>query len=363
MVTSDETIFRAESYQFDLPEELIAQVPLEPRHASRLLVVNRSQKNWHHRRFADLPDILNSDDVLVANNSKVIRARLIGRRILNSSSHDHLGGAVEFLMLEQMGPRVWEGMFRSSAKHKAGLEFEIPLTSGGTLRGKLIRGSDGSPHGTVVAEFDQDPIACNAGIMPLPPYIERPDQGKVEDFDSYQTVYAKNDGSAAAPTAGLHFTSEILKNLELRGVGWEELTLHVGLGTFRPVKEQDIRQHSLHEERYWIESALAERLRAAKAAGRRIVCVGTTAVRSLESAYDSESLVRAGPGRTSLFIRPGEYSFKVVDRLLTNFHLPRSTLLMLVCAFAGNDLILKAYQDAVKQKYRFFSYGDCMLIL
>lgn len=345
------------SYDYELPEKLIAQVPAEPRDSSRLLVLHRASGKWEHRHFRDLPEYFDSKDLFVANNTQVLKARLLGHRLKEGGI---AGGKVEFVMLEEKGPLTWEGLFHASAKYLPGLRFEIPTPDGKGLRGELVQGSGDTPHGTVVARFDRDPVTSGAGELPLPHYIERAPE-KIDD-SSYQTLYAKNLGSAAAPTAGLHFTQKVLNGLKEKGADWEEVTLHVGLGTFRPVKTNDIREHKMHEERYEVSESTARAVNAAKAAGRRITAVGTTSVRTLESAARDGEL-HAGTGRTSLFIRPGAYEFKIVNRLLTNFHLPKSTLLMLVSTFAGRDLTLAAYEEAVREKYRFFSYGDAMLIL
>ena len=352
-------------YDFALPDDLIAQKPVEPRDSSRLLVVDRATGTWQHRIFSDLPEYLDSSDILVANNTQVLKARLIGRRL----SHDEagapfLGGKIEFLMLEEVRPRVWEGSFHAAAKHKPGVEFEIPTPDGKGLRGKLVRGASDSPHGTIEVEFDRDPVESGAGVVPLPPYIDR--ASEQEDEGLYQTVYARELGSAAAPTAGLHFTPRLLKQLKEKGVDWEEVTLHVGLGTFRPVKAQDIRDHKMHDERYEISQTAAEHITRAKLSGKRTVAVGTTSVRTLESAWrgeGAEGRLEPGIARTSLYIYPGGRKFNVVDRMITNFHLPKSSLLMLVSALGGHELMMAAYREAVKERYRFFSYGDAMLIL
>lgn len=347
------------TYDFDLPSDLIAQTPVHPRDSSRLLVIDRKSGNWYHRKFSDLPEYLDSNDMIIANNTQVIKARLLGRRIRMENGNEVLGGKVEFVMLEELQPRVWEGLFHASAKYIPGLTFQVDTPDGVKLMGKIVRGSSESLSGTIVVEFNRDPIECGAGMLPLPHYIQRnPDS---QDDSHYQTVYAKVKGSAAAPTAGLHFTPQVLNELRSRSVQWEEVTLHVGIGTFRPVKEQDIRKHVMHEERYEISEAVASKINQWKEDKRRIVAVGTTSVRTLESAWNGS--IQSGIGRTSIFIRPGNFEFKVVDRLITNFHLPKSTLLMLVCAFAGRDLTLAAYQEAVKERYRFFSYGDAMLIM
>jgi S-adenosylmethionine:tRNA ribosyltransferase-isomerase len=364
-------------YDYRLPEELIAQHPAEPRDSSRLLVIHRAQAGkaayFEHRTFSDLVEYLDEKDLLVANNTKVLKARLLGKRLLPGGA---LGGKTEFVLLEQLRPRIWEGLFHASAKYLPGLEFECPTPDGAGIRGKLVKGSGDSPSGNVVVEFDRDPVEADAGEIPLPKYIRRDSAApgasaeKNQDENLYQTVYAKELGSAAAPTAGLHFTDRVMRGLREKKVDWAEVTLHVGVGTFRPVKTEDISAHVMHEERYQIASDVAEKITVAKHEGKRIVAVGTTSVRTLEGAWDPRgaaavgaSIVRAGSGRTSLFIRPGHHEFKVVDRMITNFHLPKSTLLMLVCTFAGKDIVLRAYEEAVREKYRFFSYGDAMLIL
>lgn len=358
---------RLSDYDYRLPESLIAQCPAEPRDSSRMLVIDRARGTWEHRYFRDLPEYLRANDLLVVNNSKVLKARLLGYRLRQENGAWIRGGKVEFVLLEQLGPRTWEGLFHASARYVRGLRFEIPTPDGKGIRGVLIRGVSESPHGTVVAELDRDPIEADAGELPLPHYIRSPggDSGV-----SYQTVYAKDLGSAAAPTAGLHFTSEVIERLKQKGVSWEEVTLHVGLGTFRPIQAPKLGDHRMHEERYEISPQAAQVITAAKHSsgqgGQRVVAVGTTCVRTLESAWKGEiktGHLEVGSGRTSLFLRPGHATFRVVDVLLTNFHLPQSTLLVLVCAFAGRDLILKAYEEAVRMNYRFFSYGDCMLIL
>lgn len=349
-------------YDFVLPASQIAQVPLHPRDSSRLLVLHKKEKRWEHRQFKDLPEYLDSNDLIVANNTSVIKARLLGSRIRVENGVSIQGGKVEFVLLEELEPFVWEGLFHASAKYLPGLKFEIPTPDGLGLQGELIRGSAESPSGTVVARFNRNPLSSGAGELPLPHYIERAPGS--EDLVDYQTVYAKTAGSAAAPTAGLHFTSEILSQLKTKGVQWNELTLHVGLGTFRPVKTEVIAQHVMHQERYEVSDESAHLITNWKRSGKRVLAVGTTSVRTLESAWDVQaSLLRAGRGRTEIFIRPGHFEFRVVDRLLTNFHLPKSTLLMLVSTFADREFVLAAYEEAVRERYRFFSYGDAMLIL
>lgn len=367
------------SYDFHLPEAQIAQNPVSPRDRSRLLVVHRADGRIEHRFFSDLPEYLDARDLLVANNTKVMKARLPGTRVLSEPGDPlALGGKIEMLLLERVafgregdGFFYWQGIFNSAARQLAGFRFVIPRPGGGHLEGELVRGAKESSNGTVIARFREDPVAAGVGELPLPHYIktkERPDGHGISDESAYQTIYAKPDptgaGSAAAPTAGLHFTESVLDAVRARGARWEEVTLNVGLGTFRPVKCEDIRGHLMHEERYFVGERTAESLTRHRATGGRILGVGTTSVRTLESIYDPESRVyRAGSDGTSIFIYPGGREVRAVDRLLTNFHLPKSTLIMLVCAFGGRELMLGAYSEAVKEGYRFFSYGDAMLIL
>jgi S-adenosylmethionine:tRNA ribosyltransferase-isomerase len=383
---------RLSDYDYHLPEELIAQTPVDPRDSSRLLVIDRKKGTWEHRTFRDLKDYLDEKDLLVANNTKVLKARLLGNRVIQCAERSdglaglQLGGKTEFVLLEEKSSRVWEGLFHASAKYLPGLQFFVPTPDGKGLRGKLISSSADSPSGTVVVEFDRDPLEADAGEIPLPKYIRRGDEKTFipspdrpstskNDLISYQTVYSKELGSAAAPTAGLHFTDRLIKELRAKSVEWTEVTLHVGVGTFRPVKTENISEHVMHEERFELKAGVAREIEAAKKQGKRVVAVGTTSVRTLESAAvrghlagqtqaEISSLeLNPGFGRTSLFIRPGHFEFQVVDRLITNFHLPKSSLLMLVSAFAGREFVLEAYKEAVRQKYRFFSYGDAMLIL
>ncbi len=355
--------FSTDQYDYQLPQERIAQSPIFPRDASRLLVIDRKEKSWTHRMFSDLSEYFSSGDLMIANNSKVLKARLLGQRVLYENERKVLGGKVEFVMLEKISPLTWEGLFHASGKYVEGFTFEIPTHDKKNLVGKLVRGSAASPHGTVVAQFDRDPIEAGAGVLPLPHYIERIVEDR--DFENYQTVYASALGSAAAPTAGLHFTPQALERLKYKNILWSEVTLHVGLGTFRPVKVLDIRQHQMHEERYEVSQQTASLVNQTKKSNKKnkILAVGTTSMRVLESAWNPSLCELAiGKGKTSIFIYPG-YKFHVADCLLTNFHLPRSTLLMLVCAFAGKDLVLQAYQDAIRNQYRFYSYGDAMLII
>lgn len=348
-------------FDFQLPSTQIAQTPAQPRDSARLMVLHREQQKWEHRIFRELPEFLDSRDLLVANNTQVIKARLLGYRLRREKNRWVAGGKVEFFLLEQIQPRIWEGLFHASAKYVAGLQFKIPTPDGQTLHGTLIRGSKDSPHGIVVAEFDRDPLESQAGQVPLPPYIERP--LTPSDEKDYQTIYSKIPGSAAAPTAGLHFTETVLDDLKRKGVSWAEITLHIGLGTFRPVKEEEISKHQMHEEKYEISPQVAQQILDWKTQQKRVAAVGTTCVRALESAWISPSEIKTGIQKTSIFIRPGQHKFQLVDRLLTNFHLPQSTLLMLVSAFAGYDFLKAAYKEAIQKGYRFFSYGDSMLIL
>lgn len=346
-------LFDLDSYDFQLPESLIAQAPVTPRDHSRLMVVDRKTGQISHRTFHELADILSPDSHLVVNNTKVIRSRLIGKRLLPDGV---LGGEIEFLLLEQKEPLIWEGIMRSTGKQTRGFKFQIPTNDGRSkLLGELILGSSESPDGVVVARFDQDPLTLDVGEMPLPPYIER--EADRTDESTYQTVYAREAGSAAAPTAGLHFTSELMGKIRARGIGMSEVTLNVGLGTFRPVKAQDIREHQIHSELVRVSEGASHQILNAKKSGKKILAVGTTSVRTLEASGG-----KLMNGRTSIFIYPG-YEFKIVDQLITNFHLPKSSLMMLVSAFGGYELMREAYQVAVKEKYRFFSYGDGMLIL
>ena len=362
------------AYDFELPEELIAQHPVTPRDASRLLVVDRKTGKLHARTFRDLPEYFDNQDLFVANNSKVMPARLRGQRI-DSNRPGWVGGKVEVLLLEPTGTGAhrWEALFQASAKGKVGVEFQFAdrNPSATPLRACIIRSSTDSPEGTIELEFDRDPLTHAQGELPLPPYIVRPKDGggtgnTQEDLHRYQTVYAKAMGSAAAPTAGLHFTPDVLSALQSRGSKWEEVTLHVGIGTFRPVKSENILDHKMHEERFEISEEVAQRLSNAKKSGNRITAVGTTSVRTLESAYSSvDQRFESGLNRTGIFIHPGEggHQIAAVDRLITNFHLPKSSLMMLVSAFATPELIREAYAFAIREKFRFFSYGDAMLIL
>ena len=333
-------------FMYDLPEERIAQTPVEPRDHSRLMVLHRDTHEIEHKHFYDIVDYLNPGDCLVINETKVIPARLYGER--------PTGGACEVLLLKQLGPKRWETLVRPGKKLRPGAEV---IFGDGRLRCRVVETTD---DGGRIVEFECDgsfEAALDAlGEMPLPPYIHE----KLQDRDRYQTVYAKQDGSAAAPTAGLHFTPELLSRIREKGVDIVPVLLHVGLGTFRPVKVENIEEHQMHSEYFEVTEDAAQRVNAAHARGGRVVAVGTTSVRTLESAAEDSRLV-ARRGDTSIFIKPG-YRWQLVDALITNFHLPGSTLLMLVSALYDREHILAAYEEAVRDEYRFFSFGDAMLI-
>ena len=333
-------------FMYALPEERIAQTPVEPRDHSRLVVLHRDTHEIEHKHFYDIVDYLNPGDCLVINETKVIPARLYGER--------PTGGACEVLLLKQLGPKRWETLVRPGKKLRPGAEV---IFGDGRLRCRVVETTD---DGGRIVEFECEgsfEAALDAlGEMPLPPYIHE----KLQDRDRYQTVYAKQDGSAAAPTAGLHFTPELLARIREKGVDIVPVLLHVGLGTFRPVKVENIEEHQMHSEYFEVTEDAARRVNAAHARGGRVVAVGTTSVRTLESAAEDGRLV-ARRGDTSIFIKPG-YRWQLVDALITNFHLPGSTLLMLVSALYDREHILAAYEEAVRDEYRFFSFGDAMLI-
>lgn len=353
-------------FDYSLPVELIAQEPLENRGGSRMLVVDRASGRWSDRAFAELPEHLRPGDLLVINNSRVIRARLFGRRLgvraqhispENPAAGSFLTGRVEVLLTKQLDPETWQALVHPGRKIGVGER----LLFGEGLEAQVV---DRGIFGERTLRFQWSGDFFNhlerLGHVPLPPYIRRAD--RAEDAARYQTVYARAAGSVAAPTAGLHFTTEMLERLRSHGVETAELTLHVGLGTFQPVHAERVEDHQMHAERYAIGPDAARLVNQAMDEGRRVVAVGTTAVRTLEHAAGESGRVAPGNGETALFIYPG-FRFRVVGGLLTNFHLPRSTLLMLVCAFGGRELILSAYAHAVEQQYRFYSYGDCMLIV
>ena len=339
-------------YHFEIPKELIAQTPVTPRDHSRLMVVDQASGQIEHAHFYDLPRFLSAGDLLVSNNSQVIRARLRAHRLPG-------GGKVEIFLLKPVDSQShqWSALYRSSKSAGPGIEFEVQK-SWGALKGEVLR-VDPETRGGVFVQFDQDPIAKQWGEIPLPPYIESTEASQAY----YKTVYEKQLGSVAAPTAGFHFTQELLERLKQTNVCWEELTLHVGLGTFQPVQAKDIREHQMHEETFEIPSSLAEHWQKTREAGKKVVAVGTTSLRALESAYDfQKQKIVSMFDHTQIYLYPGK-PVHSIDGLITNFHLPDSTLILLVSAVAGKELIQKAYQEAIKEKYRFYSFGDAMLIL
>ncbi|MBP5236394.1 MAG: tRNA preQ1(34) S-adenosylmethionine ribosyltransferase-isomerase QueA [Clostridia bacterium] len=339
-------------FYYDLPKEMIAQIPAEPRDSSRLLVLDRNTGKIEHRIFRDIVEYIRPEDVLVLNNSRVIPARIFGER--------PGGGAVEILMLRSLGIDTWEVLTRPGRKMKPGTSVEI---GGGLMTGEV---TDIVADGNRIMRFSFDAgrfrsiyeVLHEVGTMPLPPYITE----KLEDQERYQTVYSKTEGSAAAPTAGLHFTKELLDSIRKKGTEIAEVTLNVGLGTFRPVKSATVQGHVMHSEYYEISGETADSIMRKRSSGGRIISVGTTSCRVLESASGDDGIVRPHSGDTDIFIYPG-YRFKATDALITNFHLPESTLLMLVSAFAGRETILGAYECAIREKYRFFSFGDAMMII
>ena len=335
-------------FNYDLPQELIAQVPIKNRDESRLLILDRSTQTLEDKIFRDIIDYLEPGDCLVRNNTKVIPARLYGKK--------DTGANVEFVLLKNIEGDIWEAMVRPGNKLHIGAKV---IFGDGLLTAEIL---DTTEDGTRKVKFTYDgifnEILDQIGLMPLPPYIHE----SLKDNDRYQTVYAKYEGSAAAPTAGLHFTPELLKKIEEKGIDIANVTLHVGIGTFRPVKETNIEDHHMHTEHYYIKQEDADKINKAKLAGKRVIAVGTTSCRTLETIADPETgMVNACEGDTGIYIYPG-YKFKCIDGLITNFHLPESTLIMLVSAFAGKDYIMKAYNEAVEQRYRFFSFGDAMFI-
>lgn len=335
-------------FYFDLPQELIAQDPLEDRASSRLLVLDRSTGEVEHRKFRDILEYLNPGDCLVINDTKVIPARLIG-------SKEGTDAKIEVLLLKRKENDIWETLVKPGKKAKPGTVIRF---GDGILKGTVV---DVVEEGNRLIQFSYEgifeEILDQLGQMPLPPYITH----QLKDKNRYQTVYAKHEGSAAAPTAGLHFTKELLQEIKDRGVKIAHVTLHVGLGTFRPVKVENVLDHHMHSEFYVVEESEAEKINSTKREGGRVICVGTTSCRTIESASGENGVLKAGSGWTDIFIYPG-YQFKILDCLITNFHLPESTLVMLVSALAGREHVLAAYEEAVKERYRFFSFGDAMFI-
>lgn len=340
--------WKKSDYYFDLPQELIAQDPLEDRSSSRLLVLDKVSGGVSHHVFREIADFLEPGDCLVLNNTKVIPARLLGER-------EGTGAHVEVLLLKRHEKDVWETLVKPGKKCRPGTRLTF---GGGLLKAEVLETVE---EGNRLIRFAYDgifeEILDRLGEMPLPPYITH----RLQDRNRYQTVYARQEGSAAAPTAGLHFTEELLQRIQSRGVRIAYVTLHVGLGTFRPVKEENILEHHMHSEYYQVSAEAADMINDTKKNGGRVVCVGTTSCRTVESASEESGRVVAGSGDTQIFIYPG-YRFKVLDALITNFHLPESTLIMLVSALAGRENVLNAYREAVRERYRFFSFGDAMLI-
>ena len=335
-------------FYFDLPEELIAQDPLEDRSSSRLLVLDKETGETSHHIFKEVINYLNPGDCLVLNNTKVIPARLIGHK-------EDTGAAIEVLLLKRKENDIWETLVKPGKKCKPGTKI---VFGEGLLHAAVLETvEDGNRLIRFSYEGIFEEILDRLGEMPLPPYITH----KLQDKNRYQTVYAKYEGSAAAPTAGLHFTKELLRQIEEKGIDIAYVTLHVGLGTFRPVKVDNILEHHMHSEFYQVTKEAADKINKAKKEGHRVICVGTTSCRTVESAADENGMVKEGCDNTEIFIYPG-YKFKVLDALITNFHLPESTLVMLVSALAGREHILNAYEEAIREKYRFFSFGDAMLI-
>ena len=339
---------KVSDFNYNLPEELIAQVPLEKRDESRLMVLDREKQTIEHKVFKDIIDYLEPGDCLVRNNTKVIPARIYGKK--------ETGAHVEFLLLNNIEGDIWESIVRPGNKLHVGTKV---IFGDGLLEAEIL---DVMPGGTRKVEFHYkgifNEILDQIGLMPLPPYIHE----ELKDNDRYQTVYAKYEGSAAAPTAGLHFTPELLKKIEEKGVKIANVPLHVGIGTFRPVKEDEVEKHEMHSEHYYIKQEDVDKINETKREGKRVIAVGTTSCRVLETIADEKTgMVETTEGDTQIFIYPG-YKFKCIDGLITNFHLPQSTLLMLVSALAGKEYIMNAYNEAVKNKYRFFSFGDAMFI-
>ncbi|MFA9463232.1 MAG: tRNA preQ1(34) S-adenosylmethionine ribosyltransferase-isomerase QueA [Velocimicrobium sp.] len=339
---------KTSDFKFNLPAELIAQDPLEDRSSSRLLVLDKQTGRYKHDSFKQITNYLRPGDCLVRNNTKVIPARLIGEK-------EGTGAHIEVLLLKRKENDIWETLVKPGKKAKIGTRISF---GNGILIGEVIEiVEEGNRHIQFQYEGIFEEILDELGQMPLPPYITH----ELKDKNRYQTVYAKYEGSAAAPTAGLHFTEELFREIEQMGVIVANVTLHVGLGTFRPVKVDDVTKHHMHSEFYQVEVAEAKKMNDAKAKGNRIICVGTTSCRTIESAADKNGIIIPGSGDTQIFIYPG-YQFKVMDGLITNFHLPESTLLMLVSALAGKESIMAAYEEAVRERYRFFSFGDAMFI-
>lgn len=338
---------KVSEFNYELPEELIAQVPLEKRDESRLMILDKEKQTIEHKKFKDILEYLKPGDCLVRNNTKVIPARIYGKK--------ETGANIEFLLLNNIEGDIWESIVRPGNKLHVGTKV---IFGDGLLKAEILEVMEG---GTRKVKFEYNgifnEILDQIGLMPLPPYIHE----ELKENDRYQTVYAKYNGSAAAPTAGLHFTPELLKKIEEKGVEIANVTLHVGIGTFRPVKVENVETHHMHSEHYYIKKEDVEKINKAKQSGNRVISVGTTSCRVLETVADENGMVKETEGDTQIFIYPG-YKFKCIDGLITNFHLPESTLLMLVSALAGKEFVMRAYEEAVKDRYRFFSFGDAMFI-
>ena len=339
---------KTSDFYFELPEELIAQVPVKDRTSSKLMVLDKETGEIEHKVFKDVIDYLNPGDCLVLNNTRVIPARLIGEKL-------ETGGKIEFLLLKRTEEDTWQSLVKPGKRAKVGTKFSFGNKK---LIGEVVGLAE---EGSRIIKFHYEgifeEILDELGNMPLPPYITE----RLEERERYQTVYSKHNGSAAAPTAGLHFTQDLLDKIKEKGVDIAFVTLHVGLGTFRPVKVEDVLNHEMHSEYYMLDKEAAEKINNAKKNGKNVICVGTTSCRTVESASSKDGLVKESSGWTNIFIYPG-YKFKVVDRLITNFHLPESTLIMLVSALSTKDNVLNAYDIAVKDRYRFFSFGDAMIL-
>ena len=339
---------KTSDFDFELPQELIAQTPLENRSGSRLLVVDRKTGTYSDHHFSEVIDFLRPDDIIVRNNTRVIPARLFGEK-------KETNGHVEVLLLRDTGNDIWETLVGNARIVKLG----TVITFSDLLQAECVKiGESGIRYFHMIYDGIFMEILDKLGEVPLPPYIRE----KLQDPERYQTVYSKIEGSAAAPTAGLHFTNELISQIEAKSCRFVDVTLHIGLGTFRPVQVDDISEHHMHSEYYHISEEAADILNRAKANGQRIICVGTTSVRTLESNYKKYHTFKPTSEETDIFIFPG-YQFEAVDAMITNFHLPKSTLIMMICAFAGQDLIWKAYKHAIEERYRFFSFGDSMMIL
>ena len=339
---------KTSDFYFNLPEELIAQVPIKDRTSSKLMVLDKETGEIEHKVFKDVIDYLNPGDCLVLNNTRVIPARLIGEKL-------ETGGKIEFLLLKRTEDDTWQALVKPGKRAKIGTKFSF---GNGKLIGEVVGLAE---EGSRIIKFYYDGIfeevLDELVNMPLPPYITE----RLEDRERYQTVYSKHNGSAAAPTAGLHFTNDLLQKIKEKGVDIAFVTLHVGLGTFRPVKVEDVLNHEMHSEYYMVDKESADKINNAKKNGKNVICVGTTSCRTIESASDEDGFVKESSGFTNIFIYPG-YKFKVVDKLITNFHLPESTLIMLVSALSTKDNVLNAYDVAVQDRYRFFSFGDAMIL-